>query len=73
MRPACREIERLVVSSRLRHPGNPVLTWCAANAVVERDGEPEGQPAQEDRREDRRHVALSMAMALGRVMGRVNQ
>ena len=26
MSPACKEVERLVVSGRLRHPGNPVLT-----------------------------------------------
>ncbi len=30
-----REIERLVISGGLRHGDNPVLSWCAANAVAE--------------------------------------
>lgn len=29
-----REIERIVLSERLNHGGNPVLDWCAANAAV---------------------------------------
>lgn len=34
MAPAIDEFERLLLDARLKHPGNPVLTWCAANAVV---------------------------------------
>jgi len=37
MSPAAKEVERLVVSGKLRHPDNPVLNWCAANAVVRLD------------------------------------
>jgi phage terminase large subunit-like protein len=32
-----KELERLVLAGKLRHGGHPVLTWCADNAVVERD------------------------------------
>lgn len=32
-----KELERLVVSGSLRHGGNPILKWMAANAVAVRD------------------------------------
>jgi phage terminase large subunit-like protein len=32
-----KELEKLVASRQLSHGGNPVLTWCAANVVVEMD------------------------------------
>lgn len=34
MAPAVDELERLLLDAQLRHNGNPVMTWCAANAVV---------------------------------------
>lgn len=37
MGPALDEVERALVSGRLRHPGNPCMTWNAANAVVVSD------------------------------------
>lgn len=37
MAPAVDELERLLVDRQVRHDGNPVLTWCAANAVVVKD------------------------------------
>ncbi|WP_118133705.1 terminase large subunit [Oceanicella sp. SM1341] len=37
MAPAIDMLERLVAEGRLRHGGNPILTMCAANAVIERD------------------------------------
>lgn len=37
MAPAVDEFERLLVGGRLRHNGNPVMTWCAANAIVVTD------------------------------------
>ncbi len=37
MGPAVDKLERMVAEARLRHAGNPLLTFCAANAVVERD------------------------------------
>lgn len=37
MSPALNEFERLLISGHLRHGGNPVMTWCAANAVTVSD------------------------------------
>ena len=37
MSPAVDIVERLVVQKKLRHGANPVLTWCALNAIVTRD------------------------------------
>ena len=31
------KLERLVAEGQLRHAGNPILTFCAANAVIEMD------------------------------------
>lgn len=32
-----KELERLVLSRRLRHGNHPILTWCAGNAIAETD------------------------------------
>src|SRR5215831_4647395 len=37
MSPAVDIVERLVIQKKLRHGAHPVLSWCAANAVVTRD------------------------------------
>lgn len=37
MSPALDEFERLLIGKGVRHDGNPVMTWCAANAVVVKD------------------------------------
>jgi phage terminase large subunit-like protein len=37
MSPALRDLESLVLEKKLRHGNHPILTLCAANAVVERD------------------------------------
>lgn len=37
MSPAVEEFERRLISGALRHNGNPVMTWCAANAVYDID------------------------------------
>jgi phage terminase large subunit-like protein len=38
MAPAIDSLEKAMADDLLRHNGNPVLRWCAANAVVEADG-----------------------------------
>lgn len=35
--PAMQELERLYISGKLAHGGDPVLGWCAANLVARRD------------------------------------
>lgn len=37
MSPALDEFERRLLNGQLKHNGNPVLTWCAANAVTVTD------------------------------------
>jgi phage terminase large subunit-like protein len=37
MAPAVDEYERRLIDGHLRHNSNPVMTWCAANAVVVSD------------------------------------
>lgn len=37
MAPAVDEFERMLVNDEMRHNGNPCLTWCAANAIVDTD------------------------------------
>ena len=37
MAPALDTLETELLQGRMRHGGNPVLRWCAANAVVSRD------------------------------------
>ncbi len=37
MAPAVDEYERRLLDRQVRHRGNPVMTWCAANAVVVTD------------------------------------
>lgn len=37
MSPALDSFEAELVNSRLRHDGNPIMTWCAANAMATKD------------------------------------
>jgi len=37
MAPAVDEFERRLLNDHVKHNGNPVMTWCAANAVVTAD------------------------------------
>lgn len=37
MAPAIDKLERCVAEGKIRHGGNPILNFCAANAVIEKD------------------------------------
>ena len=37
MAPAVDELERKILAGNIKHQGNPVMTWCAANAIVSTD------------------------------------
>ena len=65
MSPAVDIVERLVVQKKLRHGAHPVLSWCAANAVVTRDpaGGRKFDKAKSTGRIDAL-VALAMALSL---------
>lgn len=64
MAPAVDAFERSVLERRLLHPGNPVLTWNIANAVVAQD--PAGnRKLDKSKARFRIDAAVSTAMALG--------
>ncbi len=54
-----------MLNGRIRHGGHPVLTWCAANAVAERNaaGDRKLEKAKSTGRIDGL-VALAMAMRI---------
>ena len=63
MSPALDILEADLLNGRLRHGGNPVLTMCAANAVVTRD--PAGNRKLDKQKANGRidgMVALAMAV-----------
>ena len=63
MAPAVDLLERLVAERRLRHGGQPVLTWCASNTVATPD--PAGNRKLDKMRSRGRidgMVALAMAL-----------
>lgn len=64
MAPAIDAFERAVLERSLVHPGNPVLTWNVANAIVTRD--PAGN-RKLDKAKARFRIdgAVALAMALG--------
>ena len=51
-----RELEKLIVSRKLAHGGNPVTRWMAANVAVAQDPAGNLKPAKDkSHRADRRH------------------
>ena len=64
MRPALRDLEAALLEGRLAHGAHPVLSMCAANAVVQADpaGNRKLNKAKSRGRIDGM-VALAMAMA----------
>ena len=68
MAPALDDLEDLVLDAKMAHGGNPVLTWCVSNAVV--DVDPTGARKLNKRRARARIDGLqALAMAVG-VSGR---
>jgi phage terminase large subunit-like protein len=68
MAPAVDEFERLLISRELKHDDNPVMTWCAANAVVSMDPAGNRKIAKE-RANGRVDGVVAAVMAAGRAMG----
>ncbi len=65
MAPAVDEYERLLLDGQIRHGGNPVMTWCMANAVVVTDPAGNRKVAKE-RATGRVDGAVAAVMAIGR-------
>lgn len=63
-----KEFERLVVSRRLRHYGNPVLRWMAGNTMVEQDAAGNIKPSKAHS-SGRIDGIVAAIMALGRIIG----
>ena len=59
------EVERIVLGGKLRHGGNPVLRWNAANTVVRQDPAGNLKPDKEKSIE-RIDGTVAMIMAIGR-------
>jgi phage terminase large subunit-like protein len=62
-----KEFEKLVVSGKLRHGGNPVLRWMASNVSVQMDAAGNLKPSK-DRSTERIDGIVAAIMGLGRAM-----
>ena len=67
MSPPTKELEKLVVSRKLRHGGNPVLRWMAGNVAVAQDPAGNLKPAR-DKSFEKIDGIVAVIMALGRAM-----
>jgi len=64
MAPALDEFERLLINQELRHQDNPVMTWCAANAITSSD--PAGnRKVAKDKATGRVDGVVAAIMAIG--------
>jgi phage terminase large subunit-like protein len=64
---AITELDAAMRARRLRHDGNPVLTWCVGNVVgkADRRGNPYSTYSRADQKID---AAVAFMMAVGRAM-----
>jgi len=62
------QIENLVKAGKLRHNGNPVMTWMVSNLVVKTSKFNELKSPTKDRPDNKIDGALAMLMALGRAL-----
>ena len=62
-----RELEKLIVSRKLAHGGNPVTRWMAANVAVAQDPAGNLKPAK-DKSTERIDGIVAPIMAIGRAM-----
>jgi phage terminase large subunit-like protein len=65
MSPALEALETELLNTRLRHGGNPLLRWCAANAIAIRD--PAGnRKLDKSKTTGRIDGLIALAMAMGK-------
>ncbi len=60
-----KELERLLLGSKIRHGGNPVLSWNASNVAVKTDENENVRPVK-DKSTGRIDGIMALIMALGR-------
>ena len=69
MNDPSKEVERLIVSRKLRHGGHPILAWAAQNAAVEPNKAGNISPVKPQKSSPLKIDALvAMIMAIGRAM-----
>ena len=68
MAPAVDEFERRLLAGELKHDGNPVMTWCAANAVVATDPAGNRKPTKQ-KSTGRIDGVVAAVMAVGQTLG----
>lgn len=64
MSPATKAFEERVLNRKLKHSGNPLLTWAISNVAIERDAAGNMKPSKERSRE-RIDPAVASVMAVG--------
>lgn len=62
-----KELEKLVISGKLRHPSNPVMNWCASNLSAELDAAGNVKPSKKKSTE-RIDLMAALIMAIGRLI-----
>jgi phage terminase large subunit-like protein len=63
MTPALRALEGLLLDKKIRHGGNPILTMCASNAVIE--GDATARKLSKKRSSGRIDGLVALTMAIG--------
>lgn len=72
MSPAIDMLESALLNEQVRHGGNPVLTWCAANAIATTD--PAGnRKLDKSKATGRIDGIVALAMAFGATVGQEDQ
>jgi phage terminase large subunit-like protein len=64
MSPAIEAFETALLNGKVVHPGNPVLTWCAANAVTVSD-DAENRKLSKEKATGRIDLMVAAVMAIG--------
>ena len=64
MSSPCRLLETLVVSGKVRHAGNPVLSWMAGNVALDEDANQNVRPSKR-RSTEKIDGIVALVMALG--------
>lgn len=69
--PPLIQVENLVLEKKLRHDGNPVMTWMVSNLVVKVSKFNELRSPTKERPENKIDGPMGMLMALGRALATV--
>jgi phage terminase large subunit-like protein len=64
---ASKELEKLVLSAKIRHDGHPILRWCVANTVADVDGNGNVKPSKK-RSPERIDGVSALVTGLSRAM-----